>query len=250
MVYSTLRNIHFNYFDFYINWIHNNIKDDFSSKLKYVTELQKLRNYKIFLNKFAAEPNICTSQQCLSDSSRILGNIDRSINPCQDFYTFACGGFFNKSILFPDQEEVSIYSLANDRLLVRLYDILNYDVDDNKVVDEPKPYKLAKTLFRRCNDEQQIRSYGLDPIRHYVLHKFGMWPVIKGDAWNGTTWTWQKYLMEFKAFGVHWKHIFDVTYKCGNKCTKLFITVSINLLLYLYCVSNIVPDYLQVNRNE
>eukprot|EP00833_Pecoramyces_ruminatium_P014232 jgi/Orpsp1_1/1188264/evm.model.d7180000063523.1 len=39
------------------------------------------------------DTNECTSKECIEISKRILSNLDTSINPCDDFYEFSCGGW-------------------------------------------------------------------------------------------------------------------------------------------------------------
>lgn len=42
---------------------------------------------------------MCLSEPCVSVASTVLGALDRSVDPCQDFYNFACGGWMRKNPL-------------------------------------------------------------------------------------------------------------------------------------------------------
>ncbi|KTF75647.1 hypothetical protein cypCar_00031316, partial [Cyprinus carpio] len=46
-----------------------------------------------------SHPGMCLSEPCVSVASTVLGALDRSVDPCQDFYTFACGGWMRKNPL-------------------------------------------------------------------------------------------------------------------------------------------------------
>ena len=41
----------------------------------------------------------CLTESCVQASATILGNIDRSIDPCQDFYNFTCGAWAQKTVI-------------------------------------------------------------------------------------------------------------------------------------------------------
>uniref|UniRef100_A0A1I8H6W6 Endothelin-converting enzyme 1 n=1 Tax=Macrostomum lignano TaxID=282301 RepID=A0A1I8H6W6_9PLAT len=41
----------------------------------------------------AQQPSLCTSEACISASALLQSHVDLSAEPCQDFYSFACGGF-------------------------------------------------------------------------------------------------------------------------------------------------------------
>lgn len=48
-----------------------------------------------------AHPQLCLSESCIKVASSILGSLDRTVDPCQDFYSFACGSWVKTNPL-PD----------------------------------------------------------------------------------------------------------------------------------------------------
>ena len=39
------------------------------------------------------------TEACKQQTADLLKQMDRTVDPCQDFYQFACGGFINNTVL-------------------------------------------------------------------------------------------------------------------------------------------------------
>ena len=59
----------------------------------------------------------CMNPGCINAASDILQNMDESVNPCDDFYQFACGGFIKKTVIPDDRTRMSTFSVLSDQLL-------------------------------------------------------------------------------------------------------------------------------------
>ena len=76
-------------------------------------------------------PEYCMTPGCVQAAADILSNMDHSVNPCEDFYQFACGGFIEKTVIPDDRTRMSSFSVLSDELLtqVGLYIICIYCMD-------------------------------------------------------------------------------------------------------------------------
>ena len=59
----------------------------------------------------------CMSTGCVQTAAAILSNMDFGVDPCRDFYQFACGGFIKKTSIPDDRTRVSSFSVLGDLLL-------------------------------------------------------------------------------------------------------------------------------------
>ena len=48
-------------------------------------------------------PPLCLSESCVLSAAKLLKQMDRNVEPCQDFYRFACGGFIADTVLPEDR---------------------------------------------------------------------------------------------------------------------------------------------------
>lgn len=47
----------------------------------------------------AAHPGLCLTESCITVASVVMGGLDQSVDPCKDFYNFACGGWMKSNPL-------------------------------------------------------------------------------------------------------------------------------------------------------
>ena len=50
------------------------------------------------------------TKDCVTAASRLIQSIDPQINPCENFYSFACGGFIDNTNIPQDKHGVSTMS--------------------------------------------------------------------------------------------------------------------------------------------
>ena len=53
---------------------------------------------------------VCLSEGCILTAAELLKQMDRNVEPCQDFYRFACGGFIADTVL-PESRDRAGFSL-------------------------------------------------------------------------------------------------------------------------------------------
>ena len=49
---------------------------------------------------------VCQTEACRQQTADLLKQMDRTVDPCQDFYQFACGGYINRTVVPKDKGSV------------------------------------------------------------------------------------------------------------------------------------------------
>jgi len=89
--------------------------------------------------------------------------MDRSVDPCVDFFAYSCGGWIKKNPIPPDQTSWDTYSKMEDENRVRLRGILEAasapDASRNAVTQKIGDY------YASCSDEKAIEAKGAEPLK-------------------------------------------------------------------------------------
>jgi len=81
-------------------------------------------------------------------AARVIDAMDRSVDPCEDFYSFACGGWINKHPIPQSQGFWDQLSLVREELLENLRVLLE---EPDKETDF-KQVKMARAFYKICMD--------------------------------------------------------------------------------------------------
>jgi len=109
-------------------------------------------------------------------------SMDRSIDPCVDFFKYSCGGWMKKNPIPPDQSSWDTYSKMQDENLGRLRGIL-----ETASVADPKRNAAAQKIgdyYASCIDEKAIDNKGAGPLKPDLerIAKIGSKSEIAGVA--------------------------------------------------------------------
>ncbi|XP_050430233.1 neprilysin-2 isoform X2 [Adelges cooleyi] len=174
----------------------------------------KARGRSLFQTREQEKDNICLTPGCVKAASAVINNMDPSVDPCDDFYEFSCGNFIKETIIDDDKTSHTTFSAISDSLLNKLRLIVTEPIKNN----EPKPFRMAKLLYKSCMDKDKIEKQGLGPIKN-MLKSLGGWPVLEGDSWNGSGFTWKDSVYKFRTAGYSVDYFIDFSISTDLKNT-------------------------------
>src|SRR5215470_388230 len=93
-----------------------------------------------------------------------LGAVDRSADPCNDFYQYACGGWIANNPIPPDHSSWAVYQQMRDLNQRRVVGILER-ASEPRADRSPAEQKIGD-YFASCIDEKTIEAKGIDSLRN------------------------------------------------------------------------------------
>ena len=109
--------------------------------------------------------SLATAQQPTEKSEPAFDvmSMDRSVDPCVDFFTYSCGGWIKRNPIPPDQSSWDTYSKMQDENLARLRGIL-----EAAAAPDPKRNAVDQKIgdyYASCTDEKAIDAKGAEPLK-------------------------------------------------------------------------------------
>ncbi|KAL7648768.1 UNVERIFIED_CONTAM: hypothetical protein RMT77_000675 [Armadillidium vulgare] len=129
-----------------------------------------------------------------AQAERMLQVMNSSVDPCENFYEYACGRW---SEVYPLEDK----ALDNtfDRLREGLDEVLKQLLEEPITSEDSRSTIIAKTLYKGCMDEEKIESLGVTPLKT-LLSQLGGWPVLEGEAWNEEGFDWVELMAKLRKY--------------------------------------------------
>ena len=70
----------------------------------------------IMIIKAQPQKKFCFTKLCENTSQKIRGYMNESVDPCENFYQFACGGFIENKTIPDEYGSVSAYNILEDEI--------------------------------------------------------------------------------------------------------------------------------------
>ena len=118
---------------------------------------------------------VLATYSCLAAQERLQDNrqpvldpssMDKTIDPCTDFYTYSCGGWMKKNPIPPDQSSWSIYGKLQDENRAQLRELLESAAGAS---GERTAYtQKIGDYYGACMDEAAIEQSGVKPLKQQM----------------------------------------------------------------------------------
>ena len=83
-----------------------------------------------------------------------MDRLDPSVDPCDDFYDFACGSFIKRLVLPEDKSYITAISSTNDLLSLKLRLLIQEEFKDSDTHTD----KMVKSLYQSCMNLGKVKT--------------------------------------------------------------------------------------------
>lgn len=169
--------------------------------------------------------NLCLTDGCLDVAEELLRSINGSVDPCSDFYQFACGGFIASNPIPPSETLWNNWSGLRARVRKVNLEILREREDPQ----DPKPVNQVKQFFKSCMDTEAVERVGLEPLKQLLNEILSgtNWPIMDPQGWNPEGFDWLKIIAEMRRRTAE-SVLLTAIVEPDNKDSKIMIVKVIN----------------------
>uniref|UniRef100_A0A8C4HN60 Endothelin-converting enzyme 1 n=1 Tax=Dicentrarchus labrax TaxID=13489 RepID=A0A8C4HN60_DICLA len=132
--------------------------------------------FSLLLNRFS-HPGLCLTEPCITVASAVIEALDRSIDPCHDFYNFACGGWVKNNPLPEGKSRWGPFSnLWEHNMLV-----MKHLLENTTMKGLSKAEEKAQQYYQACMNEAKIEELGPKPLQE-LISQIGGWALT--ESWD------------------------------------------------------------------
>ncbi|KAI4898593.1 hypothetical protein NFI96_033249 [Prochilodus magdalenae] len=143
----------------------------------------------IAVSQKTTNEEFCLTSECIEAAGSILNKMDLSVQPCDDFYQYACGGWLRENPIPEDSSSYGIYPWLRQNVDLKLKELLEQPTAESDI----EAVKKAKVLYRSCMNETALELLDAKPLLKELKKREFRWPVLGNTVGADMRWDEDKF---------------------------------------------------------
>ncbi|EFX80396.1 hypothetical protein DAPPUDRAFT_304103 [Daphnia pulex] len=160
-----------------------NIKTQSIKQLDVV--LEDLGSAQLTIDGFKLKDPVCNTKECVVSAAALMEAMDPSVDPCQDFYQFTCGGWLRKNSIPETSSRWGHFNILREQVTHLLKEVLT----ESNAMRDSKPVNNSRDMYKACMDTDAVEILGLTPLTE-ILDSYGRWPMTVSN-WTADQFDWR-----------------------------------------------------------
>ncbi|NXF71250.1 PHEX Metalloendopeptidase, partial [Sclerurus mexicanus] len=142
------------------------------------------------LIKFHPKQQYCLTAECIEAAAGILSKINQSVDPCENFYRFACDGWIYNNPIPEDMSNYGVYPWLRHNVDLKLKALLEKPISKRR---DSEAVQKAKILYASCMNENKIEKADVKPLLSILKHSPFRWPVLESNIGPEGLWSERRF---------------------------------------------------------
>ncbi|KAJ8664429.1 hypothetical protein QAD02_006091 [Eretmocerus hayati] len=166
------------------------------------------------------DAEICETKTCLEIAKSIIANMDETMDPCVDFYQYACGNYMKDKPVPANLDRI----LPLRQLDLQVEEQVKQVIAKIKK-DDIQPFQKVSQYYKTCIDEGKLDGHSERELLE-LLKSAGGWPVLE-RSWNEANFSWEKIIYLLYASGISHNTLINAFYSADFKNDNI-VTIHID----------------------
>uniref|UniRef100_A0A8C3RSP7 Phosphate regulating endopeptidase homolog X-linked n=2 Tax=Chelydra serpentina TaxID=8475 RepID=A0A8C3RSP7_CHESE len=118
--------------------------------------------------------------------------INQSVDPCENFFRFACDGWTSNNPIPEDSSNYGVYPWLRHNVDLKLKALLQKPISKRR---DSEAVQKAKILYSSCMNENKIEKIDAKPLLNILKHSLFRWPVLESNIGPEGQWSERKFSM-------------------------------------------------------
>lgn len=154
----------------------------------------------------------CQSPDCVTTSGAMLAKMDLTVDPCRDFYQYACAAYTKDVMIPPDRVIWSTFNVMSQRTNAVTRQLLETSGVEYRGINSSAIQK-AKKFYSACMNLSTPEAKGNEPMLR-LIKNIGSWSLTSDPVsgnWSESSWNFEATLAKIHSYGVSPLFVLDVS---------------------------------------